>query len=134
MQAPESNWDLLMKRMESLGLHEADLEESFVLGSGKGGQKVNRTANAVQLLHVPSGRMVKTGEERSQHLNRVRARERLCELVENERKEKRRERDAKRALARYRRRKPSPAQKAKRLEGKRRRGDVKKTRGRPTLD
>lgn len=130
MKPAESTWDLLIKRMNALGLQEEDLEERFVLGSGKGGQKVNRTSNAVQLTHLPSGRVVKCVEERSQYLNRVRARERLCELVETEREEARRARDARRALARYRRRKPSPKARAERLEGKRRRGDVKRGRGR----
>ena len=31
--------------MERAGLQEADLEEAFVLGSGAGGQKINKTAS-----------------------------------------------------------------------------------------
>lgn len=123
-----------MRRMESLGLREADLEESFVLGSGKGGQKVNRTASTVQVTHRPTGRTVKCGDERSQHLNRMRVRERLCELVETERAAAKQERNARRALARYRKRKASPVAKAKRVEGKRRRGERKQLRGRPQMD
>lgn len=116
--------------MARLGLREEELQESFVLGSGKGGQKVNRTSNTVQVVHAGSGRVVKAGEERSQYLNRLRARERLCEEVEGERERERLERQARRSLMRYRKRRPGPAEQAKRLEGKKRRGAVKRGRGR----
>jgi RF-1 domain len=36
-------------------LAEEDLRENFIRGSGKGGQNVNRRANAVQLTHIPTG-------------------------------------------------------------------------------
>ena len=39
----------LKERMEALGIHEQDLEESFVRGSGRGGQKVNKN----QQLRLP---------------------------------------------------------------------------------
>ena len=45
----------LKERMESLGIREQDLEESFVRGAGRGGQKVNKTNNCVYLKHVPTG-------------------------------------------------------------------------------
>lgn len=54
-----------------LGLDPADVEESFVRGSGKGGQKVNKTSSAVQLLHRPTGIEVKSQEHREQARNRV---------------------------------------------------------------
>ena len=34
---------------------EDDLEESFILGGGPGGQKTNKTSNVVRLKHEPSG-------------------------------------------------------------------------------
>lgn len=46
-------------------LLEKDLEERFVRGSGNGGQKVNKTSNCVDLLHVPTNTRVKVrGRER----------------------------------------------------------------------
>ena len=36
-------------------LDENDLEESFVRGSGPGGQSVNRTSSACHLKHIPTG-------------------------------------------------------------------------------
>jgi protein subunit release factor B len=72
----------LAERMARCGLLEADLDESFVRASGPGGQKVNRTASAVRLLHRPTGLEVKAQEARSQALNRFFARRRLCELIE----------------------------------------------------
>src|SRR5690554_5167137 len=106
MQASESPWERVQRRMQQLGLAEADLEESFVLAGGSGGQKVNKTASAVQLIHVPSGTMVKCAEGRSQHMNRLKARERLCEKVEEERRQKKLERGARRARMRHQKRKP----------------------------
>jgi protein subunit release factor B len=73
----------LIERMARCGLLEGDLDESFVRASGPGGQKVNRTATAVRLLHRPTGIEVKAQAARSQSLNRFYARRRLCELIES---------------------------------------------------
>ena len=134
MQASESPWERAQRRMNKLGLAETDLEESFVLAGGSGGQKVNKTASAVQLLHVPTGVMVKCAEGRSQHLNRLKARERLCEKVEENRREAKLARDARRAKIRHQKRKPSARAQAKRIGNKRVRGEVKKLRGRPSRE
>jgi len=134
MQASESPWERAQRRMNKLGLAETDLEESFVLAGGSGGQKVNKTASAVQLLHVPTGIMVKCAEGRSQHLNRLKARERLCEKVEENRREAKLARDARRAKIRHQKRKPSARAQAKRIGNKRVRGEVKKLRGRPSRE
>ncbi|KAF9069813.1 RF-1 domain-containing protein [Rhodocollybia butyracea] len=55
-------------------LREEDIEESFVRGSGPGGQSVNKTENNVQLLHKPTGFRVSCQETRSLSTNRMLAR------------------------------------------------------------
>ncbi|KAL1748087.1 RF-1 domain-containing protein [Schizophyllum fasciatum] len=55
-------------------LREEDLEESFVRGTGPGGQSINKTANNVQLVHKPTGIRVFCQETRSLEQNRKRAR------------------------------------------------------------
>lgn len=74
----------LLARMEKLGIREVDLLEKFILGSGPGGQKVNKTASCVYLKHLPSGIEIKCAKERSQDLNRFLARRELCERIEKE--------------------------------------------------
>lgn len=55
-------------------LREEDLDETFVRGSGPGGQSINKTENNVQLLHKPTGIRVSCQESRSLALNRRLAR------------------------------------------------------------
>ncbi len=73
----------LAGRMQALGVREADLEEKFVRGSGKGGQKVNKTNNCVCLTHLPSGIVVKCHRERERETNRFLARRALCDELEH---------------------------------------------------
>lgn len=68
--------------MDALSIREEDIEESFVRSGGKGGQKVNKTSTCVYLKHIPTGIEVKCQEERSQSLNRYRARIILAKKVE----------------------------------------------------
>lgn len=119
----------LEERMEKLGVREDDLREQFVLGSGPGGQKINKTASCVRLLHQPSGVEVKCQEGRSREANRELARQRLCEIIEAEAREKRRRQARQRARKRYAKRKESRAQRAKRLQLKKIRSEKKKLRG-----
>jgi len=72
----------LKERMETLGIHEKDIEEQFIRSSGSGGQKVNKTSSCVYLKHIPTGIEVKWMEERSQSLNRFLARRELVRRVE----------------------------------------------------
>lgn len=72
------------KRLKRLGVNDKDIIEKFVLGSGPGGQKVNKTASCVYLKHIPTGIEVKCSKERSRALNRFLARRTLCELLEKE--------------------------------------------------
>ncbi len=76
--------DELAARMESLQIREEDLLEKFILGSGPGGQKVNKTASTVYLKHLPTGIEIKCSKERSQELNRFFARRMLCEQIEKQ--------------------------------------------------
>jgi protein subunit release factor B len=72
----------LLARMERLGVTEDDLRETFVRSSGPGGQKVNKTSSCVQLVHIPSGLVVKCQQSRSQALNRFLARRLLLDRLE----------------------------------------------------
>ncbi|MBI2441861.1 MAG: peptide chain release factor-like protein [Lentisphaerae bacterium] len=74
--------EALAVRMLGLGIREAELEEQFILGSGKGGQKVNKTSSCVYLCHRPTGLAVKCGRTRSRELNRFLARRELCDRLE----------------------------------------------------
>lgn len=71
----------LLRRMAELKIREADLEEKFVLGSGRGGQKVNKSSTCVYLRHRPTGVEVKCQKERSRALNRFFARRLLCDKI-----------------------------------------------------
>ncbi len=72
-------WDKLAEWMEKLYINEDALIEKFIIGSGKGGQKLHKTASTVYLKHIPSGIEIKCQESRSREDNRYFARVRLCE-------------------------------------------------------
>ena len=84
----ESNVDRLEGRKQRTGnkkeaqnqlpeLNEDDLEETFVRGSGAGGQKINKTSNRVILVHLPTNCRVECQDTRSLQQNRKIARKRL---------------------------------------------------------
>lgn len=119
----------LHARMRKLGIREVDLEESFTRSSGPGGQNVNKVATAVMLRHRPTGTSVTVQDSRSQAVNRKLALERLIDAIESAREQRRAAEIAEREKAR-RRKSPRPAAlKRKILESKRKRGELKKLRG-----
>lgn len=114
--------------MQEAFLFEEDLDESFILGSGPGGQKTNKTSSVVRLAHEPSGLMVRCGETRSRETNRWLARRMLAELIlEREQKRKSSARQAKEKIRRQKRRR-SRRQKQKMLDDKHAHSALKQSR------
>lgn len=128
-----------------IAIDDRELEESFVLASGPGGQNVNKVSSAVQLrfnvalsLSLPESvryrlmtqlksRLTKDGvlvlagrKYRDQNRNREDVRQRLVELIRAATIEPKK---------RYKT-KPSRAAKEDRLQHKKRHAELKKTRGR----
>ena len=133
---------------DNISIHESELEVDFMQASGPGGQNVNKVATAVQLrfdvLHSPSladevkSRLVKLAGKRmtqegvllieakrfrTQERNREDALTRFQALVR-----KATEKPKKRVKT-----KPSKAAKEKRLKEKKRRGEIKRYRTKPSL-
>jgi ribosome-associated protein len=126
-----------------IAIDDSEISESFVRASGPGGQNVNKVSSAVQLrfdvrqsrslandvairlMKLAGSRLTKDGvivitaqEHRQQERNRAEARERLFDLIRQA---------AVRPTVRRKTKVPK-AQKKKRLEGKKRRGEIKKFR------
>ena len=127
--------DALREKMESLGIHETDIVEKFIRSSGRGGQKVNKTATCVYLKHIPTGIEVKCQRERYQGINRYLARKILTDKVEAMVRGKESEEQQRIAKIRRQKRKRSKNVKMKMLEEKKKQSQKKKDRSfRPSPD
>lgn len=73
-------------------INESDLRVDTMRSGGAGGQHVNKVESAVRLTHLPTGLVVVSQQERSQHKNRATAmkilRSKLYELEMRQRMEK----------------------------------------------
>ena len=122
--------EAIRKLMEEASVFEDDLEESFILGGGPGGQKTNKTSSVVRLSHEPSGVAVKVGESRSREDNRWLARRMLAEtILEREHKRKSDARQRQEKIRRQKRRR-SRRQKQKMLADKHAHSEIKALRKR----
>lgn len=105
-----------------------DVSESFVRSSGPGGQNVNKVATCVQLVHLPTGMVVKCQQYRTQSQNRAGAWDLLSKALEEKQQK---EADRKRQAAekhRRQNRKPSKAAKNRMVEHKRKHSLKKQNR------
>jgi ribosome-associated protein len=140
----------MIRITDTISIDEAELEESFVRSSGPGGQNVNKLSTAVQLrfdvrrspslpndvalrlMRLAGKRMTKDGvlvliaqNHRTQERNRAEALDRLIDLVRQA---------AVRPVPR-RATKPTKASKQRRIEGKKRRSNIKALRqGKPSFE
>ena len=110
---PEADEDLLR-----------ECEVETFRSSGPGGQHVNKTESAVRLRHIPSGVVVTSRQERSQHRNKMLCLQRLRKKVAQLN-----HRPAKRIPTRV-----SRSAKNRTLQEKARRSQVKRLRSKPSPD
>jgi len=114
--------------MAEASIFEEDLEESFILGSGPGGQKTNKTSSVVRLSHEPSGLAVKCGENRSREVNRWLARRMLAETILEREHIRKSEARQKAEKVRRQKRRRSRRQKQKMLDDKHAHAEIKANR------
>ena len=114
--------------MAEASVFEEDLEETFILGGGPGGQKTNKTSNVVRLKHEPSGLQIRFGETRSREDNRWLARRTLAErILAREQGRKSAEQQAREKKRRQKRRR-SRRQKQRMLDAKHAHSEIKANR------
>jgi len=127
----EAKEKALVEKFQALNIREDDIAETFIRSSGKGGQHVNKTSTCVYLKHLPTGIEVKCQQERSQSLNRYRARVVLADKIEQLIKGSESEEIQRIEKIRRQKRKRSKRAKEKMLSDKKIVSEKKKLRSRP---
>jgi protein subunit release factor B len=128
----KEKYDELHERMQRLGIKEGDLIEKFILGSGKGGQKINKTSSCVYLKHIPTGIEIKCQRDRSREMNRFYARRELCERLEQKIENKKSEKQQMIEKIRRQKRRRSRKSKEKMLVEKKQHSEKKSLRNAPS--
>ncbi len=123
----ELNSDFLQK-VQDLKILPEDVVEKFVRGSGKGGQKINKTSSCVVMRHLPTGIEVRCQKHREQSKNRLSALKLLILKLEEKKKGKESERMKKVFKLKKQKQKRSKRAKEKILVAKKMRGEVKALR------
>jgi peptide chain release factor 2 len=113
IELPDSDEELL-----------SECEVETFRSSGPGGQHVNKTESAVRLRHLPSGLIVSSQQERSQHRNKV-----ICLKKLRKKIEKLNYRPVERVATVI----PTSA-KNRNLEEKARRSKLKRLRSKPSME
>jgi peptide chain release factor len=134
MVISKEKWDVLIIKMEDLNISNDDLVEKFILGSGSGGQKIQKTHSCVYLKYIPMDLEIKCQKTRSREDNRYFARKELCEKIIEIINFKKSEKIKKIEKIRRQKRKRSRRAKEKILKDKRLTSEKKELRKSPKND
>jgi protein subunit release factor B len=119
---------LFLAKAIELGILPEDISEQFTRGSGKGGQKINKTSSTVVVKHGPTGIEVRCQKHREQSKNRLSAYKLLILKIEEKKKGARSLVVQKIFKARKQKQRRSKRAKEKMLHAKKMRAQVKEQR------
>ena len=80
-QLTDKKYSEIKNLIKKLNIDLNDIDEKFIRGGGRGGQKINKSTNSVQLKHLPSGILVKYQKHRERAMNRILAVRELLEKL-----------------------------------------------------
>lgn len=117
-----------LMKAEELKIFPWDISEQFVRGSGKGGQKINKTSSCVLLRYLPTGIEVRCQKHREQSNNRISAYKLLILKIEDQVKGRESERAKKMFKLKKQKQRRSKRSKEKMLKAKHARSEIKENR------